>query len=66
VTPVNVLLLVYLAALVALAVDMILRYRRRDLSGGMFAVWVVAVILLPFLGVTAYAVLRLVPLARRA
>jgi hypothetical protein len=57
--------LIWLAVLVALAADMILRYRRRDLTGGMFAVWVVVVILLPFVGVVIYAILRLVSLARR-
>jgi hypothetical protein len=63
---VNVLLLVYLVALALLAVDMMRRYRRYDLTGRMFGVWVVVVILLPFLGVAAYAVLRLVSLMRRA
>jgi hypothetical protein len=57
--------LIWLAVLVALAADMILRYRRRDLTGGMFAVWVAVVILLPFVGVAIYAILRLVSLARR-
>lgn len=57
--------LIWLAVLVALAADMILRYRRRDLTGGMFAVWVVVVILLPFVGVVIYVILRLVSLARR-
>ena len=41
------------------------RYRRRDLTGGMFAVWVVVVIMLPFLGVAIYVILRIVALARR-
>jgi hypothetical protein len=63
---VTFLWLIWLAVLALLAVDMMLRYRRRDLTGGMFAVWVVVVILLPFLGVAAYAVLRLVSVVRPA
>ena len=62
---VDVLLLLYLVAVALLAVDMMRRYRRYDLTGGMFAVWVVVVILLPFLGVVIYAILRVVSLARR-
>ena len=57
--------LIWLAVLVALAADMILRYRRRELSGGKFALWVVLVIALPFVGVAAYAVVRVVTLSRR-
>jgi hypothetical protein len=62
---VTFLLLAYLVVLALLAVDMMRRYRSRDLTGGMFAVWVVVVILLPFLGVAIYVILRIVALARR-
>jgi hypothetical protein len=62
---VTFLWLIWLAVLALLAVDMMLRYRRRDLTGGMFAVWVVVVILLPFVGVAIYVILRIVALARR-
>ncbi len=61
----NFLWLIWLAVLALLAVDMMRRYRRRELTGGMFAVWVVVVILLPFLGVAIYVILRIVSLARR-
>jgi len=53
-------------ALAVLAIiDMIVRWQRKRLSGRGLALWIVVVLVVPFAGVVAYALVRLFGLAAR-
>ena len=54
---------VFVLAVLAI-IDMIVRWQRKQLSGRALALWVVAVLIVPFAGVVAYAVVRVVSLRR--
>jgi hypothetical protein len=62
---VTLLWLLWMAVVVLVVVDMVLRYRRHVLSGRALAVWVFVVVVLPIAGVAVYVIVRVVSLARR-